>query len=314
MLEEYAIIPDVFDPSAYSNPAYADMCLAQIKAPLLHDALVRDLRDGAWGRYCQGRIGLHRLAGEILRKLATANRLHRCRSCGADGADTGEGWCRESLATISAMPLTGVIAAHVTKALSTFSKDARVASIEKLPGTGWWKNPCSRTMLRQTGAYLDALARVLPQANSLMFIDPNLDPASHNYRDFPKLLLPLQSRGIKPRVEIHRSLCRGDGRARTFPTVDEWKHDFSAWGDLLGQASLTADIYFWHDFHDRYLVTDVIGLSIPAGFDTTTNPNDLTTWSRVSPHDREQWQRQFDPAVRASELEWSFRIGGGAAA
>jgi len=128
MLEEYALVPDVFDPAAYSNPAYADICLAHLKRPLLHEALVRDLRNGAWSRFCVAQAGFHRLAGEILRKLATANRLHPCPACGPEEPHDAAGWCKESLATSNIQPLTGVIAAHGTKAEGLFCRDARVAS------------------------------------------------------------------------------------------------------------------------------------------------------------------------------------------
>lgn len=309
MLEEYALVPDVFDAAAYSNPAYADMCLAQLKAPLLHEALVRDLCNGAWSQHCASRTGLHRLAGEILRKLKTANRLYQCAACDPGDVATDADWCRESLASAGMRPLTGVIAAHATKASKMFTNDGRIASIEKLAGSSWWKNPCSQTSVRNTDAYLNLLSRVLPQANSMMFIDPNLDPSQNNYREFKDLVAPLQHRHIKPRVEIHRSLCRGDGKARTFPTQVEWSQAFSGLGDSLRQVGVSAEVFFWDDFHDRFLITDIVGLSVPAGFDTTTKMDELTTWSRLSPHDREYWQRQFDPAVRAKDFKWRFQIG-----
>jgi hypothetical protein len=57
-----------------------------------------------------------------------------------------------------------------------------VASIEKLTGTPWWQSRSSSvTVDRKTPEYLRVLNRVLLQANSMMFIDPNLDPSSYNY-------------------------------------------------------------------------------------------------------------------------------------
>ena len=95
---------------------------------------------------------------------------------------------------------------------------AEVACIEKLTGTNWWqKRSPSLTVDRKTSKYLVALERVLKQANSLMFIDPNLDPTSRSYREFDRLLVPLVGRAIKPRIEIHRSFCKGDGQAADIP-------------------------------------------------------------------------------------------------
>jgi len=309
MLEEYALVPDVFDPAAYSNPAYADICLAHLKRPLLHEALVRDLRNGAWSRFCVAQAGFHRLAGEILRKLATANRLHPCPACGPEEPHDAAGWCKESLATSNIQPLTGVIAAHGTKAEGLFCRDARVASIEKLAGTNWWRNQESHRIRRETNEFLRLIARMLEQANSFMFIDPNLDPAAHNYREFHKLLAPLQSRNPRPLIELHRSVRMGDGHDAEVLTEPQWRDRFRGLSAVLAPLGLSAQVFLWDDFHDRYLITDIIGVSVPAGFDTTRRPDDITTWSRLSPEDREKWQRWYDPADAVRKLQFKIDIG-----
>jgi hypothetical protein len=148
---------------------------------------------------------------------------------------------------------------------------------------------------------------MLVQANSLMFIDPNLDPSSYNYREFGQLLAPLANRAMKPRIELHRSLCRGDGPARTFPTEADWKGSFAALGRDLKTQRLTAEVFCWDDFHERYLVSDVVGISVPAGFDVTPKPNDLSTWGRLGRDGKDKIQRLYDPAAR--QPKWRFTIG-----
>ena len=129
--------------------------------------------------------------------------------------------------------------------------------------------------------YLRVLHRVFVQANSLMFIDPYLDPSSHNYREFSQLLFPLGQRMIKPRIEIHRSFCQRDGQNRTFPTKAYWEARFAVLGENLRVLGLTADVFCWDDFHDRYLIADVVGIMVPGGFDITGKQNDLSTWGRL---------------------------------
>lgn len=308
MLEEYVIVPDVFDPAAYSNPAFIEMCLRHLKEPLLQEALVRDLCDGGWGQFCIENSGsLHRLCKEIVRKLAQNNRLRRFpRHHGADPATSCD-WCREGLGTSALDQLTGIIVGHNTKQNFTQSE---VASIEKLTGTPWWQSRSpSVTVDRKTGEYLRVLHRVLLQANSLMFIDPNLDPSGYNYREFIKLLEPLAGRAIRPRIEIHRSKCKGDGPARTFPNEADWEAAFASFGNALAGMNLKAEVFFWDDFHDRYLIADVIGISVPAGFDVTGRLNDCSTWGRLGRVDKESIQRQFDPAARPGSLRWRFTVG-----
>ncbi len=308
MLDEYVLVPDIFDPAAYSNPAFIEMCLPHLKEPLLQEALVRDLRDGGWSRFCLEHSGnLHRLCKEILRKLQSNNRLRRFPSQPGATPTSAHHWCQESLSAHGIEPLTGIIAAHATK--QQFAQ-GEVASIEKLTGTTWWQHRSpSVTVDRKTDGYLKVLNRALTQANSLMFIDPNLDPNGPNYREFHRLLTPLASRAVKPRIEIHRSLCRGDGRARTFPTQADWKASFTSLGNTLQSLNLTVEVFFWDDFHERYLITDIIGVSVPAGFDITGKQDDWSTWGRLGREDKDTIQRLFDPAARSGSLKWRFSIG-----
>lgn len=308
MLDEYALVPDIFDPTAYSNPAFIEMCLPHLKEPLLQEAVVRDLCDGGWSEFCFQNAGsLHRLCKEILKKLRASNRLRRFPQQNGSAPASALDWCQEGLAGHGIAPLTGIIAAHGTKQHCTA---AEVACIEKLTGAPWWqaRSP-SLTVDRKTANYLNVLQRVLQQANSLMFIDPNLDPSRHSYREFGQLLAPLAGRAIKPRIEIHRSFCKGDGPARTFPTETDWKAAFAILGNALDAHGLTAEIFFWDDFHERYLIADVIGISVPAGFDITARPDDWSTWGRLGRDDKDKIQRLFDPAARAGSLKWRFVIG-----
>lgn len=308
MLDEYALVPDIFDSDAYSKRDYIDMCLPQLKEPLLQEALVRDLCDGGWSQFCRENAGtLHPLCKEILRKLDKNNRLRRVPRCGDAGPGCAADWCIEGVKGGAAESLTGVIAAHRTK--ESFAEVASVASIEKLTGANWWqaRSP-SATVDRKTAEYLRVLRRVLMQANSLMFIDPNLDPRAHNYRDFQLLLRPLAERGVKPRIEIHRSFCRGDGPGRTFPNEVEWRANFAQLHGALQNLRLSAEVFFWEDFHERYLIADVVGISVPAGFDVTAKVDDFSTWGRLGREDKDRIQRLFDPAARSTALKWRFSI------
>lgn len=304
----YALVPDIFEPAAYSSADFIEMCLPHLKEPLLQEAVVRDLRGGGWSEFCFQNAGrLHRLAKEILKKLARENRLRPFPAQNGSVPGSSVDWCQEALATNSVEPLTGIIAGHGTKQQFPATQ---VACIEKLTGTLWWQSRSpSATLDRKTARYLEALERVLRQANSLMFVDPNLDPSSHNYREFALLLAPLANRAIKPRIEIHRSFCKGDGPARTFPTQQEWETSFAPLSVALAQQGLKAEVYFWDDFHERYLIADVIGVTVPAGFDITGKPNDWVTWGRLGRDDKDKIQRLFDPAASADRFKWRISIG-----
>ena len=97
--------------------------------------------------------------------------------------------------------------------------------------------------------------------------------------------------------------------ARTFPTNEEWKRRFyTAWENDLKNLSLKIEVYIWDDFHDRYLISNLIGILCPNGFDITTNVNDRTTWTKLGKVDKDDVQREFDPASNKHQLKYKFQI------
>lgn len=308
MIDEYVLVPDIFDRGAYSNPAFIEMCLPPLKELLLREAIVRDLYDGEWSNFCLRNSGnLHRLCKEIFKKLLKENRLRKFPSQISTEPVTPKEWCFEGLRSHAATPLTGIIAAHATK--QGFDQ-AEVASIEKLTGTNWWqKRSTSVTVNRKTSDYLAVLGRVFQQANSFMFIDPNINPDSNNYREFGQMLVQLKERKPQPQIEIHRSVRLGDGKNATVPDESKWREYFEELNIELKSAGLSAEVFFWDDFHDRYLITDILGVIVPAGFDVTRKQDDPSTWGRMGREDRDKIQKIFDPAVRKSIVRFTIGTG-----
>jgi len=72
---------------------------------------------------------------------------------------------------------------------------------------------------------------------------------------------------------------------------------------------LTAYVFCWDDFHDRYLIADVVGIMVPGGFDITGKQNDWSTWGRLGRDDKDKIQRLFDPAARQPKSH--FRLNSG---
>lgn len=68
------------------------------------------------------------------------------------------------------------------------------------------------------------------------------------------------------------------------------------------------EVFVWDHFHDRYLISNLIGVSLPNGFDATSNVNEKTTWTRLGRDERDDVQREFDPAVGRHRLHGRFSI------
>ena len=153
-----------------------------------------------------------------------------------------------------------------------------------------------------------ALGSVLRHANSLIFIDPFIDPTDrHQYGDLMKLLATLQSRSVKPLIEIHRAAWYDSGNDKR-PRVNEVVAALKpAIEEVAKTAGLSVDVFLWDDIHDRYLITDLVGINLPYGFGTTKAPNAQTTWTRLGRANRDSVQREFDPAHRLPRYQFTVR-------
>ena len=76
----------------------------------------------------------------------------------------------------------------------------------------------------------------------------------------------------------------------------------------LRAAGLSVEVFIWDDFHDRYLISNLVGISIPNGFDTTQDTNSVTRWTRLGRNDRDDVQREFDVARQRHTLRARFTI------
>jgi hypothetical protein len=76
----------------------------------------------------------------------------------------------------------------------------------------------------------------------------------------------------------------------------------------LTLANLSVQVFVWDDFHDRYLISNIVGISVPNGFDTTTAHNAKTTWTRLGRVDRDDVQREFDPPSGRHKLHHKFTL------
>lgn len=308
LFAEYGLIPDVFDPACYTHAALCDVHLQNLKEVLLAEGLVRNFRDGEWLRgFGDGSRPWHKRGQELLKKLATQNRLRlsaaRLASIPANDID----WCNEALASHGALPLHGIVTTDST--CTHFRAQPLVAPITRLSGAAWWQARSPSIRLSRTLVnYRQHLALVLGCANSIMFIDAHLNPSRPQYRDFIDLLRGAGQRVPGPRLEVHRVCYFDSADRRNVHDEAGWRGIFSPWTQVLTTAGLKVDVFIWDGFHDRYIISDLVGISLPNGLDTTTAPDAITTWTRLGRDTRDDVQREFDPASMSHTLRYRFTL------
>ena len=311
LLADYAITPDVFDVTSYSTEGECEARLATIHETMLTEGLVRDLREGAWsGLFRSGPRPWHRRGQELLKKMATQGRLLRFEPALLEEPANDCAWCAEALATGEAFQGGVITTASVKRA---YAADRRVARIDRLTRAPWWASRSPSVRLGRTLAdYEKHLDLVLRFSNSLMFIDPHLDPGKRRYGSFGTLLQRAGNRVPAPRIEIHRVCYEGSGPGRWLPMTEDPEYYRSAFRDALARplrdAGLYAEVFVWKDFHDRYLLGNVVGISLPNGFDVSGASGGSTTWTRLGRDDRDDLQREFDPVARPDALVDRFDV------
>ncbi len=309
LLADYAITPDVFDITSYSTEEECEARLGTIREAMLTEGLVRDLRDGAWSDFLRsGPRPWHRRGRELLKKMKTQGRLLRFEPALPDPPADDRAWCAEALATDVERPFQGgVITTSSVK--EAYANERRVARIDRLSSARWWvsRSPSVRVK-RALADYEQHLDLVLRFSNSLMFIDPYLDPRKPQYGSFGTLLERAGHRAPAPRIEIHRVCHEGSRWPLTEDPTYFQRRFRDTLGGLLRVAGLHAEVFIWRRFHDRYLISNVVGISLPNGFDVSRDTLDFTTWTRLGRGDRDDVQREFDPGAGRHGLVDRFDV------
>ena len=319
MLREFALSPDVLFASAYGitthdgtfhpSEEHGRLALGALRKGLERGGIVRDLADGGWLNAVKNSPeGLHPRARELLKSIRVSGRVVRASMFSkAQPSSEGE-WLDEAFASHEAEP-----------ALSQFfgtdgfiSNKVKAAEYQYLP-KGISQLPfcepfsggaCSVKVKRTLDDYERALCPIFKHSRSLMFIDPYLDLSESNYKEFVGLLHAIAKVRPDVQIELHRQL-RMAGANKPLVTVGEWQKRFR---QILNAdtvlCKLDIKVYVWDEFHDRYLISNLMGISVPYGFDTSKK-GDETRWTTLSPEDADDVRVEFsdgDPKKRRKLL------------
>ena len=314
LFSEYAVTPDVFNESCYDSRNLWETQIRQLKQVFLTEGLVRDLRNDEWLKFLLENA-CDKWVKDVLKNLELNGRLVPSNPELSPAPQTDREWCKEALASHDTTPLNGIIVSDAIE--RTYRKNSLVSSVNKLlfPNVKWWSPTDSSLRLNRTiQDYKDALRLILRHAKSIMFIDPYIDPSQRNYAGFIQLLEAIGNRpsqSPRPLVELHRKSRRGSGKNAPLWNHQDMENTFrNKFEPALLQSNLKVKVFVWDDFHDRYLISDLVGIQMSNGFDTSTGPLQ-TIWSRIGRTDREAVERDFDANIqgkRYPKYQFNFSI------
>lgn len=312
MLGEIALTPDVLLLDTHEDMSVASVYLQMIKEPLLQEVMVRNLWNGEWHKSLV-KNNLSPRGRELLKKLFQQKRLRVSPGFRENCPDSDVCWCQEAIESHSEDAVDCVLTTQSTEKQynEQHAKEPLIAVLERVNSHVWWKNRSSSVRLRRTiDDYLKHLGRLLKCSNSLMFIDPHFDPSERRYREFSRILERASRQTAPVRVEIHRVFQKRDNRekgGRYKLENNEWEELFKEYlKPKISHCSLSVEIFIWKDFHDRYLISDLMGISVPNGFDIDFGETQITTWTRLGRDTRDDVYREFDPAYNPDNFMHRF--------
>lgn len=292
---------------------------------LLEEAIVIDLYDGKWRDFTNRIRGKHPMVTKhIIKELYNRGQLVSVQRSNQTKPSDDIGWCQEALAfDVDHQTLRGIITSRSTK--ERFKDQQKISAIEDLYTfdkdllPNWWVTRSSSVRIqRKMDSYLSTLTTVFKYSASLRFIDPYIDPIQDNYRQFYEFIQEIGRLNSTAEIEIH--VCRVKNArldsGEKIPDFEEYferyKKDFvQEMNSQLSGLSINLNVFIWRKkFHDRYLISNWSGISLPYGFDVDIeNPTPTyTTWTRISQLDREKIDNEFDTSPTYKTQYRSFRF------
>ena len=309
LLADYAVTPDVFDITSYTSEGVCGLCLEMIREAILTEGLVRDLWSGEWRKSFEDPArAWHRRSKELIKKLASQGRLIPFPAGLRNPPACDQDWCAEALKSHEVQAIAGgIIVTETVK--DAFAREPLVARIDRLGSAPWWRaarSPSVR-LSRTLADYTKHLEPVLRCSNSLLFIDPHLDPMQERYDD-------IGHSSRLPDDDIHRQESKSIESAMKAPALGgdspcETKETTSsaAFAMVFGppaRGGLQA-VFVWDDF--RYLISNLMGISLQTDSTPTAIPT-ASPVGHVGRTDSDDVLREFDPVSRRHIQRARFTI------
>ena len=314
MLYEFAIIPDVFDQSLIVADTALGVILVELLRGISDNGLIADLNKKGWAKYVQAEVTnlSPALRDKIITCLNILDDRHRLvrhpRSATGDPA-TGDEWLSVALDSHNRIEFHGII---LSDALLARCRGAScyLGLSTVLDSAPWLARRRSLTIHKTLSEYRQILVPVLRHAKTLSMVDPYLNAHEQRYRDMVDLCSALMGNRahdrLPGRIQIHTHINHQEPEGHdTNYYLAQWR---GALTPLATRDGHRFKVFIWRGrpgdkaFHDRFILTDQCGISIPAGLDVRTASTHTTTWSLLDEEDRRSNLDDYEPTVSPFQI------------
>lgn len=299
LIDEIFIIPSTFLGMSHERGDSHDTYIKCVKHAFLESVIIRDYCNGYWFQYVINHDNILMSAKELLKAMRKQSRFRLINYYTDTTPTNNYEWLRvaEKLNDYD-----GYNYAVFRDSNGLTSELVRLISIRHFFGSDYCSCSGSVRLKRSSDEYIKHLRLIIGCSKSVMFIDPHINPFSINYSLFPKLIEIAKCSSPAPMIEIH---CKHDSTYTKEETISGFKRFLAP---VCCNTDICIDVFVWNTFHDRKLLTNIIGLEVPNGFDTSKDGQNVTTWTRISRSARDDSQREFDPASGMHRLMYRFSI------
>jgi hypothetical protein len=77
---------------------------------------------------------------------------------------------------------------------------------------------------------------------------------------------------------------------------------------FIQSKKLEVEIFIRDQIHDRFILTNFIGIQSGNSFSISRNPDETTTWTRISRTRRDELQKEFARNSRDHKLQHYFTV------
>lgn len=311
MLYEFAITPDVFNRADFDAQPEIGVILVELLRGLRDNGLVANLHKDRWGVHVssdmlpQLPLGLRDKLNTCLALLRDRHRLIRHPASADGNPATDLDWLNLALVSHARIPLRGIVLSQNLQVAYGIANPDLIVLPNVLESPQWLERRRSLTLSMIEADYRNVLTPVLRHAKSLTLIDPHMNSQEVRFRRTVSLCCQLMGqRGyvrVPGRIDIHVAFRNQEPDGRTANNyLNQWQQTLVISNGGHGHR-IRVFLWDWNagaqGMHDRFIITDQCGISVPGGLDCrdpayTTE----TTWTLLDEQDRVETLQKYDPA------------------
>jgi len=326
LLYDFAVTPDAFDPSFLQANSAASTSLTTLLDGIAKNGLLANLHGGQWKRRVLERVqslpdDLHEVREDLVAHLELLDgrgRLVKHRRGPATLISSDAEWLTLARSSNEVEPFQGIV---LGDPLFSATGDPSLIALSRLLSAPAWRNQVVSARVRTcVSDYQTIVGHLLRYAEKCHLIDPYLNPrSSRTFNVVPLAIAALGKRRHDPIDRCSLVIYTGDPTDPRSPSAEGVRARLGIWerelGRFVGPASAKhrVTVYLQRDrrvadseaerIHDRYIISDIFGVSVQGGLDcTSNNTRNTTPWSRVEEVDRADILGEYAPNGNVFDL------------